>query len=266
MGFDSMKLSEVLRGLGRVIAYYPGLAKSLGGIKSAVLFCQLFFCSQRAGSEWFPKSQQELCAETGMTLEEQRAARKQLVERGVLHSKYNRLEHRLYFKIDLERLDALWLTQNGHLVNSNVARRETPDGDVGETDFDRFGFETSSESGCREERNGHHATSVPEKKAELEASITPEELVEAWNEFFAPLGLLRVTELSKERRDKARAKISEHPSLDWWNKVLTKIVASPLLKGQRKPAVGYEKSFRADFDWLLEGDNALKTYEGKYDG
>ena len=138
MGFEAMKLSEYLRGLRRVVAYYPGLAQLLGGVKPGILFCQLFFVSQRAGSEWFAKSQQELCNETGMTLEEQRAARKQLAERGVLQSKYSRLEHRLYFKIDLERLDALWLRQNGHLVNSDMPPRETPFGEAGRNDFDKI--------------------------------------------------------------------------------------------------------------------------------
>src|SRR5208282_5326936 len=118
-----------------------------------------------AGSEWFPKSQQELCGETGMTLEEQRAARKQLVQRGVLHCKYNRLEHRLFFKIDLERLDALWLTQNGHLVNSDVPPRETPHREAGKTDFDRSDPEITPESGYRggAQRTSHNLGSRKEE-------------------------------------------------------------------------------------------------------
>jgi len=52
----SMRLSEVLDGVGRPIAYFPKLAKFLGGVKVYILFCQLFYWSQRTnGSAWFFK-------------------------------------------------------------------------------------------------------------------------------------------------------------------------------------------------------------------
>jgi len=52
----SMRLSEVLDGVGRPIGYFPKLAKFLGGVKVYILFCQLFYWSQRTnGSAWFFK-------------------------------------------------------------------------------------------------------------------------------------------------------------------------------------------------------------------
>jgi hypothetical protein len=267
-----MRLSEVLRGLGRVVAYFPGLAKCLGWVKAAVLFCQLFYCSQRTGgSTWFPKSQQELCDETGLTIEEQRAARKQLAQKGVVQTKYNRLEHRLYFRLDLQRLDELWGTHNGHVGNSQMAGGKMPDGDAGKVDLDRSGSKISEENRQMSESNGHlNSMTGPEKKArseaEEESSVTPEELVEGWNEHCVPLGLPEVTELSRDRRKAAIARIREHPHPSWWNRVLGKIEGSRLLTGQCKPADSYDRPFRVDFDQLLKGDFALKIYEGKYDG
>jgi hypothetical protein len=133
-----MKLSEALEGLGLPIAYYPGLARLLGGVKACVLFCQLFYWSERTGQKWGEvwKSLKELVKETGMTMAEVRAARDVLADRGVLVSRYARLEHQLYFTINRERLDALWLKHNnGHLRNSQVPPWELADGDAAEPDL-----------------------------------------------------------------------------------------------------------------------------------
>jgi hypothetical protein len=131
-----MRLSEALDGVGRPIAYLPELAKFLGGVKVGVLFCQLFYWSERADeSGWFWKSQQGLADETGLTIDELRAARKELAEKGVVQCRYARIEHRLYFKIDRQRLDALWLRRNGHVGKFDMASREILDGDKVEVDL-----------------------------------------------------------------------------------------------------------------------------------
>ncbi len=38
-----MSYSQYLREMGQPIAYYPKLAKTLGGVATAVLFSQLFY-------------------------------------------------------------------------------------------------------------------------------------------------------------------------------------------------------------------------------
>ena len=108
-GVRGVILTEVLDGIGRPVAYFPKLAALLGGVKACVLLCHLFHWSERAdertGEFW--KSQQELVEETGLTIDELRAARETLGEKGVLRCRYARVEHRLYFTIDRGRLDAL---------------------------------------------------------------------------------------------------------------------------------------------------------------
>jgi|SRR5208337_382821 len=144
-----MRLSEALNGVGRPIAYLPGLARVLGGVKAAVLFGQLWYWwDQKSGEFW--KIQQELAAETGLTLQELRAARKELEQRGIVHSRYARIEHRLYFRIDRDRLDALWLKHNGHLLNSQVPPWDLTDGDVSKADIGSGRSETTSETTNRE--------------------------------------------------------------------------------------------------------------------
>ncbi|MGU2439546.1 hypothetical protein ACTXHA_04010 [Burkholderia cenocepacia] len=96
-----MRVSDVLRRLGRPIAYYPRLAALLGGANPAILFCQLFYWQERATSELgVHKTSDELTLETGLSYEEQRTARRALKQLGVLIETNKRLEHRIYFKID----------------------------------------------------------------------------------------------------------------------------------------------------------------------
>jgi hypothetical protein len=261
-----MKLSETLHGVGRPIAYLPGVAKFLGGVKAGLLFCQLFYWSERTESGWFWKSQEELADETGLTIDELRAARKELTEKGVLQSHYKRIEHRLYFKIDRQRLDELWVTRNGQAGSPQMADRKIPDGDVVKSDLDRSDPETTTETTQIPERNGRHLSVVPKKTESETETVTPEDLIEAWNEYCAPLGLPAVTELSRKRRKKALARIREHPLPSWWEVVFERISQSPFLKGQIKPSASFERPFQAKFDWLLEEDNALKVFEGQIGG
>lgn len=109
-----MKPSESLRVAGRPIAYYPKLAKPLGGVNAAILFGHFFY--------WYDKTQHELGIyrtaeeieiETGLSVQEQRTARAKLRERGVLIETEKRIEHRIYYKLNLDAFDDLMLQHSG---------------------------------------------------------------------------------------------------------------------------------------------------------
>ncbi|MCT8705093.1 DNA replication protein [Glaesserella parasuis] len=103
-----MSFSQKLRQLGQPIAYYPQLAKPLGGVTAAILFGQLFFWLDKTSNPLgVYKTQAELEQETGLSRREQETARKKLVELGILVETHKRLEHRIYFKLDLVKFDAL---------------------------------------------------------------------------------------------------------------------------------------------------------------
>lgn len=105
-----MRLSEALDELGAPLAYYPQLAKLLGGVKATIFLCQLMYWlgKQANPNGWIYKTAAEIETETGLTYKEQAAARKHLKELGLLRESYQRIEHKLYFRPDLEALDALW--------------------------------------------------------------------------------------------------------------------------------------------------------------
>ena len=103
-----MRVADVLRELGRPIAYYPYLSKYLGGVNAAVFFCQIFYWQDKATSEFgVHKTVEELELETGLSYEEQRAARTKLRAAGVLIETAKRIEHRTYFRVDEDALEAL---------------------------------------------------------------------------------------------------------------------------------------------------------------
>ncbi|MGF6504671.1 hypothetical protein [Paraburkholderia sp. 32] len=103
-----MRVSDVLRELGRPIAYYPFLSRYFGGVNAAVLFCQIFYWQDKAMSEFgVHKSSAELEDETGLSYEEQRSARASLRATGVLVETEKRIEHKIYFRIDEDALERL---------------------------------------------------------------------------------------------------------------------------------------------------------------
>lgn len=103
-----MRPSDLAREFGNPVAYYPGLVKHLGSVNAVLMFCQFFYWTGKEQSELgIYKSVEEIQAETGLSYREQATARKQLVDRGILIETHKRLEHRIYYRIDMDKLDAL---------------------------------------------------------------------------------------------------------------------------------------------------------------
>lgn len=98
-----------------------------------------------------------------------------------------------------------------------------------------------------------------EGKPEKPPPLTPEDLVEGWNEVCAPAGLPKVEMLSATRRQKALCRLRDHPDDAFWNVAMARVRASPFLTGKN------ERKWKANFDWLIDNDtNAVKVYEGRY--
>ena len=97
-----------LRSAGRPIAYYPQLAKPLGGVNAVILFSHFLYWNERSDCALgVYKSAAEIEDETGLSVQEQRTARKRLRDLGVLIETEKRIEHRIYFRLDEAAFDAL---------------------------------------------------------------------------------------------------------------------------------------------------------------
>ncbi|ELN2576668.1 hypothetical protein RY966_002387 [Enterobacter kobei] len=148
-----MNPSEVIRGFGRAVAYYPSLTKHLGGVSATVLFCQLTYWMDKITSDLgVHKTAEEIEAETGLSYEEQLTARKKLKKLGVLVETNKRLEHRIYYKVNFEQLDQI-LTQ----AFDNKPNGQNPFGEKGKANFGNEGIPCprDGESPARGEGKAH---------------------------------------------------------------------------------------------------------------
>jgi hypothetical protein len=144
----NMRLGTAIRDLKRGMTYYPELAKVLGGVCPAVLFCCLSWKDKDLAWESddgmcrkVRKSLDDLSSETGLTDNEMRGARDLLERVGAIRSNYLRLEHKLEFEISLTRVDELCQdfdrrtieasveTTDGHVSKRNVPPVEITDGE-----------------------------------------------------------------------------------------------------------------------------------------
>ena len=105
-----MKLTDFLSDVGRPVAYYPSLTKITGGVTSTLFLCQLLYWRGKGvdSEGWIYKTQEELTEETGLSRREQESARKSLIEKGLLEEHYARLDHKLFYRLNLEQLNNLW--------------------------------------------------------------------------------------------------------------------------------------------------------------
>lgn len=97
--------------IGRPVAYYPRLAVAVGGDRPGIFLCRILSWYGKGSAEgsWIWKTSDEIEDETGLSYDEQVTARKRLRELGILEEKYDRLNHRMAFRLDLERLKEVWL-------------------------------------------------------------------------------------------------------------------------------------------------------------
>ena len=125
-----MKPSELLHIIGKPIAYYPQLAKPLGGVNASLLFGHFFYWKDKGRSELgVYRTADEIEVETGLSRDEQRTARRKLRERGVLIETEKRIEHRIYYKLDLDRFDEI-ISQSGS-GDFPIADSDIPNPEVG---------------------------------------------------------------------------------------------------------------------------------------
>ncbi|MFA5416909.1 MAG: hypothetical protein WC341_00485 [Bacteroidales bacterium] len=105
-----MKLTDFLIDVGRPVAYYPGLKKITGSTTATIFLCQLIYWKGKGELKngGIYKTSEELETETGLTYEEQKTARRRLLNIGILSETYARLDHTIVFYISLKRINELW--------------------------------------------------------------------------------------------------------------------------------------------------------------
>jgi hypothetical protein len=120
-----VKLSDFLTDLGRPVAYYPELARALDDVKEAIFICQMAYWKgkEQDPDGWIYKSSEEIERETALSYKEQRNVRAGLLAKKLLTEWNSRTEHKLYFKINWDAVNALW---EGHLTKGHMPKGQMP--------------------------------------------------------------------------------------------------------------------------------------------
>jgi len=94
----------------RQIAFHREFVTITGSITAALFLSQALYWSKKTNFAPFYKTQEEWTEETGMSRSEQETARKTLRDIGVIEERYDRLSHRMFYKVNRERMDELLLS------------------------------------------------------------------------------------------------------------------------------------------------------------
>ncbi|NWK73764.1 hypothetical protein HYG93_05560 [Acinetobacter sp. SwsAc6] len=112
---------STLKGLGRAIAYFPQLGIYLGNPLAGIFLSQLIYWHDKTDNELgVYKTAEEWLMETGLTYRHQTTARTLLKNLGILSETEKRLEHKLYFKLNIQAFD-LWFEG---CINSDQISKE----------------------------------------------------------------------------------------------------------------------------------------------
>ena len=105
-----MKVGELLRDLGRPVAYYPALVPVAGSVNASILLCQLLYWDGKQDDPegWIYKTQDDLREETGLTRAMQEEARDKLRKNGILEEVKRGIPAKLYYRIDQDALQNAW--------------------------------------------------------------------------------------------------------------------------------------------------------------
>ena len=107
-----MKLTDFLHDIGRPVAYYPELRRITGSVTATILLCQFIYWrgKESGGDGWLYKTADEITEETGLSYNEQKTARRDLIQAGLLEEHYARLDHQMRFRLNLDAINSKWGT------------------------------------------------------------------------------------------------------------------------------------------------------------
>lgn len=106
---ENISISEVLRKVGKPVAYYPEIARALGSVKCGIFLCQFMYWEGRQADPegWIYKTMVEIESETGLSRFEQESARKTLTEMQIMEQKKKGMPAKLYYRFIWDRLDEI---------------------------------------------------------------------------------------------------------------------------------------------------------------
>lgn len=122
-----MGLTKYILDLGRPVAYHPNLKKITGSTTATIFLCQLIYWTDKTKDDgWIWKNSFQLEDETGLTYNEQRSARKILVNNGIIEEVNVRSRNTMKFRVNEDQLNKLWEEANSPGSTTKYANKKKP--------------------------------------------------------------------------------------------------------------------------------------------
>lgn len=171
---------STLKGLGRAIAYFPQLGIHLGSPLAGIFLSQLVYWHDKTDCNLgVYKTSEEWQKETGLTYSHQKTARKLLKDLGILSETEKRLEHKLYFRLNIEKFDE-WFEKcinSDQNSESKTAISRTRNPSFGSGEKHHSGTMESFDRGEAKSTSVIHniTTEITTESEEVKNSPTPEQ-------------------------------------------------------------------------------------------
>lgn len=280
---------DTIRSLGRPLAYYPAIAKHVGGINAAIFLGQLMYWDERTADVLLGvyKSSEQWEHETGLSYKEQMNARRKLRNLGLLVETHKRLQHRIYYKLDRAAFDAFMTTvlvekrsENGEMTDEDL-----PDNPNSISPNDQRAFRGQPKGVSGADPKGNPCIST-ETTTEITAETTGqaplelcpvEQIVDLYHRFMPDNPTVKI--LDTERRKNIQERWLEASTLSLapfhcyqtaneglaaWQEFFDICAHSDFLTGKVVPAPGRRVPFIADLDFLISPKGFKGCIENKY--
>ena len=260
-----MSASKTMLNIGRPVAYYPNLAKMLGGVNPCILFCQLMYWSGKESSDLgIYKSSEDLEEETGLSYKEQLTARKKLTEIGVLIETHKRLEHKIFFKLNFDKFDEIFKSNESNSWISPNSDREVRGDPVGK--FDQYQENTTENTpivpfGDSQSADAELPDAGDKKKSSTakQPVINYQAFADSYNEILGDrLPTCAVMSDKRKRALKKLLPLLKAPTVECFSAYLNAFAntARPFYFGDN------DRGWRASFDFVLRQETLTATKEG----
>jgi hypothetical protein len=180
-----MKWTEAYEHSGWTIVVPVKLIHAIGA-KGAILLAQLFYWSgkEQSGEGWIYKTQLDLENETGLSRHEQNKCVEDLKKKNVLETRYERLDHRLYYRINRDALDEIMEADlPGEIRKTDLGKsenRRSPNPKSGLREIPKTNFGIKEQENTTENTNKRNdddpfklRVQLPTKRAAVVASSWP---------------------------------------------------------------------------------------------
>lgn len=109
-----MILKDFLKDIGEPFPMYPSIT-ALVGKNESMFLCRLVWWHglQNDPDGWIFKSMIDLQRETGLSLDEQKSARRTLREMGIVQERHDRKNHKFYYRVDFAVFRRIWEMNRG---------------------------------------------------------------------------------------------------------------------------------------------------------